>query len=113
MGGGGFGGATTSTSKFPFAGSVRPGKQTPQRVVASEDVVKPDYWKTGIPASGKSLLPWIIEVKSAAEIEKMRDAGRLARHILDMAGRMVGPGVTTDEIDEAVHQETLKVCVFI
>jgi len=52
----------------------------------------------------------MIEVKSAAEIEKMRESGRLARHVLDLAGRMVEPGVTTDEIDAAVHNEIIKVC---
>ena len=51
----------------------------------------------------------MIEVKTAKEIEKMREAGALAREILDLAGRAVAVGVTTDEIDELVHQETIKV----
>ncbi len=33
---------------FPYAGSVRPGKQSPQRVVVEEGVVKPDYWDDGV-----------------------------------------------------------------
>lgn len=57
------------------------------------------------------MLPWMIEVKTPEEIEKMRAAGRAAREILDLAGRMVAPGVTTDEIDALVHEETLKVRV--
>lgn len=77
-----------------------------------DDIAKPDYWQSGVPLPKKSLLPWMIEVKSAAEIAKMRAAGRLARHILDLAGRMVEPGVTTDAIDAAVHAEIVKVrCV--
>lgn len=33
---------------FPYAGSIRPGKQSPQRVVMEEGVVKPDYWQDGM-----------------------------------------------------------------
>jgi len=51
----------------------------------------------------------MIEVKSPKEIEWMRAAGRCAREVLDIAGRAVQPGVTTDEIDALVHEETLKV----
>jgi len=39
----------------------------------------------------------------------MRAAGIVAREVLDMAGRMVKEGIVTDEIDTAVHEETLKV----
>ena len=97
---------------FPYTGTVRPGQQSPQRVVLQEDIVKPDYWQTGRPLSAASRqlrLPWMIEVKTATEIARMREAGRLARHVLDLAGRMVEPGITTDEIDAAVHQEILQV----
>jgi methionyl aminopeptidase len=54
------------------------------------------------------MLPWIIEVKTPEEIEKMRAAGRVAREVLDIAGRAVQVGVSTDEIDALVHEETLK-----
>jgi len=73
------------------------------------DIVKPDYWQTGVPKPSKSLLPWMIEVKAEEEIAKMRAAGRLARHVLDVGGRAVRPGVTTDEIDALVHEEIIKV----
>ena len=95
---------------FPFTGSIRPGKQSPQRIVMDESIVKPDYWQTGVPLkTKKGLLPWIIEVKTPEEIIKMKKAGILARHILDMAGRAVRPGITTDEIDAMVHDEIIKV----
>lgn len=55
------------------------------------------------------MLPWIIEVKSPEEIEKMKAAARVARQVLDIAGRAVRVGITTDEIDALVHEETLKV----
>jgi methionyl aminopeptidase len=59
------------------------------------------------------LLPWMIEVKTPEEIDKMRAAGKVAREILDLAGRAVAPGVTTDDIDALVHEETLKVSVLL
>jgi hypothetical protein len=109
----GFAGAVLrdlQTSRFPYAGDVRPGQQTPQKVVLDESIVKPDYWQTGAPSRPSKLaLPWMIEVKSPEEIEKMRASGKLAREILDLAGRAVQPGVTTDEIDQIVHQAILKV----
>jgi methionyl aminopeptidase len=95
-----------SPSSFPYAGSIRPGTQSTQRIVVDKNIVLPDYALDGIPKKGKSspLLPWIIEVKKPEEIEKMRAAGKLAREILDMAGKMVEVGITTDEIDSAVHE---------
>eukprot|EP00471_Norrisiella_sphaerica_P005969 CAMPEP_0184488680 /NCGR_PEP_ID=MMETSP0113_2-20130426/13082_1 /TAXON_ID=91329 /ORGANISM="Norrisiella sphaerica, Strain BC52" /LENGTH=270 /DNA_ID=CAMNT_0026871641 /DNA_START=372 /DNA_END=1184 /DNA_ORIENTATION=- len=50
-------------------------------------------------------MPWDkIEVKSASDIDKMRVSGRIAREILDEAGKLVKPGVKTDEIDQLVHE---------
>jgi Xaa-Pro aminopeptidase len=100
-----------TSDSFPYSGAVRPGKQSPQRIVSDESIMKPDYWQTGTPSKSKTkmLLPWMIEVKSSEEIQKMKNAGRLARHVLDMAGRSVKPGITTDEIDTLVYNEIIKV----
>ena len=101
------GSSSNTADSFPYAGSIRPGRQTPQRVVvpSSPQMAVPDYATDGIPKKkGQSLLPWIIDVKTPEEIQKMKAAGRLARQILDLGGRLVQPGVTTDEIDEAVHR---------
>ena len=116
--GGGFGSvvkdmmssSSAATKTFPFTGAIRPGNQSPQRVVVEEGIMKPDYWQTGVPLkTKKGLLPWMIEVKTSEEIIKMKEAGKLARRVLDMAGRAVRPGITTDEIDAMVHDETIKV----
>ncbi|PKI70407.1 hypothetical protein CRG98_009182 [Punica granatum] len=37
----------------------------------------------------------------------MRECCRIAREVLDVAARMIRPGVTTDEIDKAVHEATI------
>jgi hypothetical protein len=101
---------SSSSSMFPYTGTVVPGTISPPRLVVDETIVKPDYWKTGIPIkTGKKMLPWMIEVKTSQEIEKMRLAGILARQVLDAAGKLVKPGVTTDEIDSFVHDMIVQV----
>ena len=98
--------------RFPYAGTLRPGQQSPQKIVTVDSIVQPDYAKTGIPSradNNKPMFPWMIEVKNAHDIEKMRAAGSLARDILDLAGQAVQVGVTTDEIDNLVHSEIIKV----
>jgi methionyl aminopeptidase len=44
-----------------------------------------------------------ISIKSAADIEGMRIAGRLAAEVLDMLTPHVRPGITTDELDKLAH----------
>ena len=45
----------------------------------------------------------MIHIKSAAEIEEMKQAGSLAKQALRLAGTMVRPGVSTQEIDSSVE----------
>lgn len=42
-------------------------------------------------------------IKTAAEIEKMRVAGRLAAEVLEMIETHVTPGVTTEELNQICH----------
>ncbi|MEX2516127.1 MAG: type I methionyl aminopeptidase [Gammaproteobacteria bacterium] len=44
-----------------------------------------------------------ISIKTAAEIEKMRVAGRLAADVLEMIGPHVQAGITTEELDRLCH----------
>lgn len=45
----------------------------------------------------------MITLKSSREIELMRQAGKITAAARALAGEMVAPGVTTQEIDKAVH----------
>lgn len=45
-----------------------------------------------------------VHIKTAAEIEKMRVAGRLAAEVLEMIAPYVVPGVTTGELDRICHE---------
>ncbi|XP_027360277.1 methionine aminopeptidase 1D, chloroplastic/mitochondrial isoform X2 [Abrus precatorius] len=78
---------------------LRPGKVSPRRQVP-KNILRPSYVKSKSPAgivSGP-------EVHDEKGIECMRASGRLAAQVLQYAGTLVKPGVTTDEIDQAVHQ---------
>jgi methionyl aminopeptidase len=50
-----------------------------------------------------------IPIKTAAEIEGMRVAGRLASEVLDMLAEHVKPGVTTLELDRLAHDHMVHV----
>jgi methionyl aminopeptidase len=48
-----------------------------------------------------------VEIKSPKEIELMREAGRVAAETLLVVGERIRPGMTTEEIDRIVHEDTL------
>ena len=48
-----------------------------------------------------------IKIKTEAEIERMRIAGKLAADVLEMIGPHVKAGVTTEELDRICHEFTL------
>ncbi len=50
-----------------------------------------------------------MHIKNAAEIEAMREAGRLASEVLDLMAEHVRPGVSTEELDRIAHDHIVKV----
>jgi methionyl aminopeptidase len=82
----------------PLEGKVLPGVISPALTVP-DHIERPPYADTGI------VQRWAEDrVKSPEIIERMRHAGAVAAEILRLAGDLCQPGVTTDEIDKAVHQ---------
>lgn len=79
-------------------GRVLPGVVSPRRDIPTH-IGRPSYADSGIPEDWDEP-----RVKSADVIERMRRAGGVAAEILRLAGEFVRPGITTDEIDEYVHQ---------
>ncbi|XP_073503047.1 methionine aminopeptidase 1D, mitochondrial isoform X3 [Phyllobates terribilis] len=66
--------------------------------------MKPDYVTTGIvPDWGD-----FIEIKDEDQIQGLRQACQLARHILLTAGRTLKVGMTTEEIDTFVHHNIVS-----
>lgn len=105
---GGFGAVRAPPSdSYRYTGRLRPGSQSPPRKVPSS-IPLPDYAIDGKPRGKVPKFPWTVNSLSDEEIEKMRVSGRLAREVLDIAGKAVGPGVTTDEIDAIVHEATIE-----
>jgi methionyl aminopeptidase len=81
---------------------IRAGRVGPPRPVPPE-IPRPEYVGTGEPGP-----PPASEIQGADVIERMRVAGRAAAEVLAAACAAVAPGVTTDEIDAIVHEETIK-----
>lgn len=76
---------------------IVPGEVSPWRPVPPE-IPRPQY-------VGRKPSPYRgSHVQTPETIEKMRVAGRLAAHALQLAGEYCKPGVTTDEIDRVVHE---------
>ena len=50
----------------------------------------------------------MIKIKSPREIDLMRRAGKITAAARELAGKMVTPGVTTQDIDKAVHDFILS-----
>ncbi len=85
----------------PSLPPVTPALQSPRRRVPPE-IQRPPYALTGDPGPSMSSL-----VRTPAETEAMRKAGRVAAEVLLEAGAMVGVGVTSDAIDRVVHEATV------
>ncbi|CAI9564314.1 unnamed protein product [Staurois parvus] len=91
---------------YRYTGKLRPHYPlTPMRPVSSY-IQRPDYadHPLGMSESEQALKGTSqIKILSAEDIEGMRIVCRLAREVLGVAAMMVRPGVTTEEIDHAVH----------
>ncbi|PSR88247.1 Methionine aminopeptidase [Actinidia chinensis var. chinensis] len=87
--------STTATRRPP----LRRGKVS-QRLPVPDHILKPPY-------VGSSLLPELSsehQIHDSDGVSRMRAACELAARVLDYAGTLIRPSVTTNEIDRAVHQ---------
>ena len=50
-----------------------------------------------------------VSIKTTADIEKMRIAGRMAAEVLELIGEHVVAGVTTGELDRICHEHIVEV----
>ena len=82
-------------------GTLVPGTIGPRRTVPAS-IPRPEY--VDRPAPRRYDGP---EVKDAATIEAMRQAGRLAARAMAEVATHVAPGVTTDELDRIGHEYLL------
>jgi methionyl aminopeptidase len=82
----------------PLEGRVLQGVISPMLTVPAS-IERPSYADTGVVNRWNES-----RVKTPEIIERMRHAGIVAAEVLRLAGEMVRPGITTDEIDQYVHQ---------
>ncbi|XP_063466288.1 methionine aminopeptidase 1 isoform X2 [Symphalangus syndactylus] len=91
---------------YRYTGKLRPHYPLmPTRPVPSY-IQRPDYadHPLGMSESEQALKGTSqIKLLSSEDVEGMRLVCRLAREVLDIAASMIKPGVTTEEIDHAVH----------
>lgn len=96
---------------YKFTGKLRPWKQSPRRPIPA-NIPTPDYYRhpTGhsqVEAEDRRTNN-TIKVYTQEEIDGIREACRIGREVLDEAGSIIRVGVTTDEIDQRVHEATIS-----
>jgi methionyl aminopeptidase len=84
------------------ANRVRKGIVSPMRSVPAT-IARPDYADSGRPLHRASS-----DVRTLDEIVRMRRAGKAAAHLLQFAAKALRVGMTTEEIDVLVHEETIR-----
>ncbi|MEC9057995.1 MAG: type I methionyl aminopeptidase [Actinomycetota bacterium] len=87
--------------RHPHHGSdpVVAGEVSPMRFVPKE-IGRPDYAETGVPVL---TAPTDLR-KDTSTLERMRLAGSAARRVLRKVASEIGPGVTTDHLDQVCHE---------
>ncbi|MBS2025775.1 MAG: type I methionyl aminopeptidase [Deltaproteobacteria bacterium] len=76
---------------------VKAGIVSPRREVPAH-IPRPDYAASGYPGNG-----YPREKDPVKRLEKMRRACKAAAEVLELTGRAIRPGVTTDELDQICH----------
>lgn len=94
---------------FKYSGKLKAQYPLTPKKKVPDEIEKPDWAANGIPLSEQrndrlNKIP----IYTKDEIKKIRKACMLGREILDIAAAAVKPGVTTDYLDEIVHNETIK-----
>ncbi|CAI5709893.1 unnamed protein product [Peronospora farinosa] len=97
---------TTPFDGFQFTGTLRPGIVSEMSKVP-EHIQRPDYAETGIPVSEQQASK-SIPIYTSEQIAGIREACRLGREVLDIAGNALRPGITGDEIDKIVHTACIE-----
>ena len=104
---------------YSFTGDLRPAMLSPPRTVP-EGIRRPDYADdpAGVSYSEQrdkndqrtqSLRVYTPqELEGTDDVPGMRHACRMGREVLDVAGKALRVGVTTDEIDRIVHDACIE-----
>ncbi len=77
--------------------AVRPGTVGPPRTV-SPDLASPPYVR------GERWSATGFEIHHGADLDRLRESGRIAAEVLLVTAEHVEPGITTDQLDAIAHQ---------
>ncbi len=80
------------------SGLLTPGRVSPAKAVPA-GILRPEYVGKSAPAKNTHGDIW-----GASDIEKIRRAGKIAAQAVELVGKNVRPGVTTDELDILAHE---------
>ena len=83
---------------MPVRAALKPGQQSPRRPVPAS-IARPEYVDKPNPKRDTS-----DGIRTPEIIEAMRVAGKLAAQALELGGKAVQPGASTDSIDAVVHE---------
>ena len=96
-------GVSSKFNNFKFTGPLRPGVVSPMAKVP-DHIKKPDYAVSGIPVSERNWDESVIpKFESEDDLKKLRAVALIGRKALDLGHSLVKPGVTTDAINNAIH----------
>lgn len=94
---------------FAYTGTLRPVYPLSDPRKVPKKIPHPEYWQDGLPASERTYNGRNkIDILDKKQQEGMRKACRIAREVLDIGARAAKPGVTTDYIDQVVHEACLE-----
>mmetsp|Transcript_14472 Transcript_14472/g.33689 ORF Transcript_14472/g.33689 Transcript_14472/m.33689 type:complete len:407 (-) Transcript_14472:3762-4982(-) len=98
--------SSSAISALKQRNPVRPFPLTPKKTITDRtDIIPPPYAETGIPPNHDDN---ILIFSEDEQLAKMRHAAKLARRVLDLACSVAKPGITTDQVDAAVHEALLE-----
>jgi len=104
--------AESTFNPFPnyhFTGPLRPCYPLSPCRTVPESIPHPPWSEDGDPKYPRTLrIRNRFDLLDKAGQEGMRKVCRLAREVLDIAAAAAVPGVTTDQLDQIVHDECIK-----
>lgn len=95
--------------EYEFTGKVEPLYPLSPVSRVPDNIQTPDYAFSGSPTSEiLEARSSIIEPLNEKQLKKYKTVCKLGREVLDLAAAAIKPGVTTEEIDKIVFEETVK-----
>ncbi|KAI9247742.1 peptidase M24, structural domain-containing protein [Sporodiniella umbellata] len=95
--------------KYRYTGELQAIYPLSAKREVPKEIARPDYADTSIPISEQNLkASSSIKILNAEEIEGMRKVCKIAREVLNIGAAAIRVGITTDEIDEIIHNATIE-----